>query len=213
MADMIVSTFQRGGSSLVMQMLYAGGLDCAGQAPAFEDVRSGARAGLGNDASWIRFEDGAVKLLEPQRFRTGQRVALTGLWLDREPKIRARSTLRFLEATGVPVMQDRHALRTLAAAYARDRKQALFHLSGLCAGNVMILRFEDILRDPARAAGRIAGLIPHRPLDRAAMASVVIRRPEGLAPFLLEPHLINAWSTGRIAVRQSRTDIAEIHPA
>lgn len=208
MADIIVSTFPRGGSSLVMQMLHAGGLDCAGTAPDFEDQRAALRSASGNDPSWIETERGAVKLLEPQRFKTGRRLALCGLWLDRDPNTRARSAIRFMIAKGVPIDQARHQARALAASYVRDRKMALFHLGGLCAGNVMTMKFEELVSDPAEAARKIAGLIP-QPLDRAAMAAVAVDRPTGLAPVMLEPGLAKAWAGGQIAVRGGRLQLSE----
>ncbi|MBD3770488.1 MAG: hypothetical protein IE925_10090 [Rhodobacterales bacterium] len=204
MADMIVSTFQRGGSSLVMQMLYAGGLDCAGSAPDFEDGRAMLRRESGNDAQWISGEDGAVKLLEPQRFKTGQRVALSAIWLDRDPMARARSAVRFMASKGVPIAAARQSMRAFASSYVHDRKMALHHLAGLCAGNVMALTFEELVQDPRKAARMIAGLIPHRGLDQAAMASVAIPRPAGLAPEMLEPRLLQLWASGRMAVPAGR---------
>ena len=77
----LVCGLARCGTSLTMQMLQAGGMRCAGRAPAFEDFR--AFAG-GYSDSWMREQaGGAVKVLDPQLISRRQLAALPAIaiWL------------------------------------------------------------------------------------------------------------------------------------
>ena len=64
----IVSGFGRCGSSLVMQMLEAGGMPCSGEYPAFEDEAGNLLLADMLSLDYMQTLEGkAVKLLDPHR--------------------------------------------------------------------------------------------------------------------------------------------------
>lgn len=173
----LVCGFARCGSSLVMQMLDAGGVPTVGEYPAFEDDRTG----LERDPEWISRQRGkALKLLDPQypngRLMPGDyRI----IWLDRDPRQQSRSQAKFAHLLmGLPI--NRKGRRALARSYATDLPVALKIL--IDRGPVLRLRFEDILADPAAAARRIR---EHVGVGRVAdMAAQVKARSSKCAPSL-----------------------------
>lgn len=195
MADVIVSTFTRGGSSMLMQMLHAGGLGCLGEGPAFEDARVKAQADGRMHLDWISAVPGAVKVLEPQRAAPliNGPIARLGIWLDRDPVIRAKSALRLMDATGVPVLSRRKTIRAMAASYERDRRAAIDALRGMVR-ELMIVRFEAIFADPEGFTDELCAHYHVGAETKARMTAVIRReRGPGLAPQMLEPALIRDW--------------------
>ena len=195
MAEVIVSTFQRGGSSMVMQMLHAGGMTCLGGGPAFEDERVKAKAGGRLHLDWIRDVPGAVKVLEPQRAAplAGGPIARLGIWLDRDPVTRAKSALRLMDASGVPVISNRQTIRALEASYERDRPAALAALRRLC-GHILKVRFEEIIAAPEAWTDALCAQFEVGAVTRAKMLAVIRKgRGPGLAPHMLEPELMRDW--------------------
>lgn len=196
MADVIVSTFTRGGSSLVMQMLHAGGMPCLGAGPAFEDDRVSARGDGRLHLDWIADVPGAVKVLEPQRaayLPPGLKLARLGIWLDRDPVTRAKSALRLMDAGGLQVANRRQTIRAMATSYERDRLGAIDGLKRLC-GHVLRVRFEHIIFDPDGWTDALCAQFEVGALTKAKMRAVIrTSRGTGLAPQLLEPQLIRDW--------------------
>ena len=173
----LVSGFGRCGSSLVMQMLSAGGVSAIGEYPAFEDDRTG----IDRDPEWISQQHGkALKLLDPH-YPEGRLVPgrYRIIWLDRDHREQARSQAKFARMLmGLPM--GRKEVRALARSYATDLPVALKILTG--RGPVLRLRFENILAGPADAARRIH---EHVGVGRVAdMAGEVRGRSPECAPGL-----------------------------
>lgn len=147
----LVCGFGRCGSSLVMQMLDAGGVPTIGEYPAFEDDRTG----LDRDPQWIAAQCGkALKLLDPH-YPDGRLIPgnYKIIWLDRDHKQQARSQAKFARLLmGLPI--DRAWVRALAGSYQKDLPVALKILQD--RGPVLRVRFEDILNDTFNAACRIS---------------------------------------------------------
>lgn len=73
----IVSGFGRCGSSMTMQMLAAGGIECLGEWPSFEHPKA-----LKLDMAWLRAQEGkALKVLDPHRHRLPLALQEAGWWL------------------------------------------------------------------------------------------------------------------------------------
>lgn len=166
----------RCGSSLVMQMLEAGGFPVYGEYPAFEpeDV------GFGRDMESLLHIGKAVKILDPQISAWPKRFIARVIWLSRDPKQQAKSQLKFLktcnpELRGVPD----NAWRELARSYKSDTRDAqrIFDLAGV---PMLILRFEVLLRSPLSAAVELSKFVGGIDVERAA--KVVLPRNTNCAP-------------------------------
>lgn len=166
----------RCGSSMVMQMLSAGGVPCAGAFPSFEPDESG-HIPLKQD--WLLTLRGrAAKVLDPHRGLRSSPVPLRVIWLNRDPKQQARSQAKFFrEFLGESL--PRNATRKLAASYSADKAAAMAIFRRLNAP-VMELHFERIIDMPRTAAGMISDFICG--FDEASAAACVLRRDAACAP-------------------------------
>lgn len=165
----LVCGFGRCGSSLVMQMLAAGGVPMTGEWPAFEADQVGD---LALDADWLATVPGhAIKLLDPHRAPI---PAIAGgyrsIWLDRDPREQSRSHAKFLRLM-MGIHLSRIDIRRFAASYSKDRPKALAALHA--RGWVCRLRFEDVLADPVGAATTLAAFVGVSVENVRAMASAV----------------------------------------
>lgn len=192
-ARVLVSTFQRGGSSLVMQMLFAAGLPCLGRWPAFEDDRASGpgHAGLIVDADWIAACHGnAIKILDPHRWESSAGpVANAAIWLDRAPAQRAKSAIKFLRALAPEAGAARRHRGALAASYVEDRPKALAALSALSIQPVLMIRFEHLISRPVEAARSIAEYVGI-PEKAPVMAREVRHRSVGVYRGFIEAELL-----------------------
>lgn len=163
----------RCGTSMVMQMLAAGGAPVVGQAPAYEPAEAG-RAPI--DATWLRsLGDGTVKILDPHRAWRGQCQA-RAIWIDRNENEQARSQVKFAAVVGgLPVRAG--DWKRVRAILRRDRAAALRQLGGM---ERRMMRFEMILAAPMDAAKELAGWFPS--FDQVAAAAAVRRRSAQCAP-------------------------------
>lgn len=182
----LVCGFGRCGTSMVMQMLAAGGLPCTGTYPIFE-----ATLPTGADAAWWAAQRGkAVKILDLLgtpgfRLPAGYYRAI---WMDRRPAEQARSQSKF-NAVFSPAEQryidTRANRRAIETALIRDRPKAIQALRRLCAEEPLILPFEDVLNAPDSTARRLAEWTG-RPLAVAAMAAQVAERSPACYPGFFE---------------------------
>ena len=187
----LVCGFGRCGSSLVMQMLRAGGMLVTGEWPGFEDDRSGLTT---FDSRWIAAQGGsAVKFLDPQvqvQDRLLARGSYRSIWLDRDLEQQALSVAKF-HRTLLGIETSRRARRAIIASYQRDRPRALAILRA--HGPVIETRFEDLLLSPATATRTLADFcsISHAKLPLMYLA-ILPRSPSAQRDLALEAHLIEA---------------------
>jgi hypothetical protein len=169
----IVSGFGRCGSSLVMQMLEAGGMPMVGRFPAFEDDHTSV-ARVVIDPEWMGLQDGrAVKILDPHEIQIpagDYRV----IWCSREYAEQARSQVKFA-AMMMGLHPTRESVRAFMRSYVRDKPKAIKKLIALAPKpGILDLHFEDILSDPLGAATELAQYCGLG--DPQNMASVVKQR-------------------------------------
>lgn len=181
----IVAGFGRCGSSLVMQMMHAGGVPCIGTHPDYEDMRATSSSTI----LQVLTPGMAVKVLNPQHHL--QHLDLTharAIWLDRDTTEQAKSALKLMGLHGVTTTRSmRHSVRTLARSYTSDRARALQTLG---PARTLAMRFEDLLTAPQHAAEQIARHIA-RPLDTLRAARQVIPRAPACSPsFEIEMRLL-----------------------
>lgn len=176
----IVSGLPRSGTSLVMQMLAAGGLalladDARPPDPdnprGYLEYASVRR--LRSDATWLAAARGrALKVVAPlvQDLPPGERYRV--LLVRREiAEVMAsqRAMLARRGAPASPLAEERSLAARFAAAVAATERwlEAQPHVAW-CA-----LAHAELLGDPAAASRRIAAFLPSARLDAEAMAAVV----------------------------------------
>jgi hypothetical protein len=184
----LVCGFGRCGSSVIMQMLEAGGHRITGLPPAYEHA-AGSMTSF--DPQWIARQHGtAVKVLDPHRphlrFSAGYyRI----IWAYRNRQEQALSQAKFVNVMlGLPI--DRTLVKDLAKSYRKDQPAAIRKLSRL--GFVLPIAYEQTLRTPRAVASEIARFCDLPPESVSAMAGVVIPRDSKCAPgFEVEIALLN----------------------
>jgi hypothetical protein len=169
----LVCGFGRCGSSLVLQMLKAGGVDCHGEFPAFEpeDVN------LDRNMNTLlpKLEGKAAKILDPHRSQWPQAKDVRIIWLDRNFEEQAKSQIKFLKIlSGIKVPHEKEAIKKLAASYGPDR-DACFKIFKNKRFEVMEMFFEDIIENPAQAATNLINFL-ELDSDPVTMGSVVFKR-------------------------------------
>jgi hypothetical protein len=195
----LVEGFGRCGSSMVMQMLDAGGIAIIGKAPGYEDRRVLSPVFSTRAAFYGTCTGKAVKCLDPHHFPPPPELNAVVIWLDRNTGEQAKSTIKFMNFL-MPgcVIDCRSSRRKLAASYSQDRAPA--QKSGLARTSPLKeIRFEEIITDPIGAAIEIADFLEPSfgSLDYEKMASVVIPRTTNCHHDLLEIALIRAQGGGR----------------
>lgn len=182
---LFVSGFQRCGSSLVMQMLAAGGMPIVHDPemgyPSYETTLNLSGAPL--DA----YDGHALKWLEPLHVAAPPvPFNVATIWLTRNHKEQSRSAVKFMRALPLTSAD----ARSFKKSYDRDERPSVDVWRK--RGPVLVLPFERLLREPG-VAEEIAlfveangGLI----LNPVPMQREV--RPRGVAclPYLLEVQLI-----------------------
>lgn len=185
----IVAGFGRCGSSLVMQMLAAGGMPTPySEFPSYEiDF---ARTQVLMQA----LEGGAIKVLDPHVNRPPVGPVYRWIWLDRDPVEQAKSMVKFWKAAMIDAPSDLPAfpeftgdqIAKVAESFKRDRPQAngVMLKYTQCSG-ILKLRFEDILLDPPWAAYSLSKFCGGN-LDEGKMVAAVHPRSPECLPYLLE---------------------------
>lgn len=192
---LVVGGLGRCGTSLLMQMLQAGGVPCAGDWPAFEPAEAGATP---IDPTWFAGLAGrAVKILDPHLARPPVgRVPSVGIWMVRGFRQQARSQAKFAHAmSGGLLRNDRNAVRRIEASLFRDSRLGR---AAMPHPDLAQVSFEELLERPAAVAVRLAAwLAPWWPgLDHAAMARCVRPRGPECLPGLLELALVAEAEAG-----------------
>jgi hypothetical protein len=171
----VVSGFGRCGTSMVMQMLHAGGFQCIGHFPDYEVEQA-----KNPSAEFIASCAGrAVKVLDPQRVGLPGDVRL--IWLKRDEQQQADSHAKFLSILA-GIHLSRKERRSLAKQFTDD-----FTSARRVVGKRpwLLLRFEDTLSDPTHAAQQLATfLAPVGALDVPTAAAAVYPRGPACQPDL-----------------------------
>jgi hypothetical protein len=185
----IVAGFGRCGSSLVMQMLAAGGMPTPySEFPAYE-------IDFARDKVLIQaLYGGAIKVLDPHINRPPVGPVYRWIWLDRDPVEQAKSMAKFWKAamveapTGLPAMPEippDHIVK-LAESFKRDRPRANgVMMEYTQPSGILKLRFESILLNPPWTAYFLSKFCGGK-LDEAKMVAAVRPRGPACLPYMLE---------------------------
>ena len=187
MSAVLVCGHGRCGSSLVMQMLQAGGYPCFGGFPDFEPEE----LGLDRDIKTLLplIGNRAAKILDPQLDQWPDMMDARVIWLDRDRNEQGRSHAKFLRLMcGIDIPG---TAKRFAQSYGRDTAVALgkFRDVGVLP---LRLRFDDLVQSPRVAVLRIAEHLRTK-LDLEAMEAAVIPRDPRCRPDMsIEEYLIAA---------------------
>lgn len=171
----IVTGLGRCGSSMVMQMLSAGGIQCAGTPPYFESSKAKVSS---FDADWVSAQFGAVKVLALHRckFKPGDYKVI---YCYRDHRQQARSQKKFYEN-----INSRPVKKFALASRIRKESPACLRASKKI-GPVLSLKFEDFF-DEHNLMKIIANLCIFLNLDpevvSVPMYNCVISRPPECMP-------------------------------
>lgn len=167
----------RSGNSLVMQMLEAGGMDCVGSYPMYEQYNAFKDAGW---EEYLTFSGKAVKLLSSPLYQPLPKIPQRFILVSRDPKERFKSWLKFTEKQDESRKWKRAVYRELGRKHER-----LWRALRQC-GAVIELRFEELLECPRSVAAFLALVYDSdTPIDIDAMVDAVVERtPECLEGFL-----------------------------
>lgn len=189
----VVAGAPRSGSSLMMRMLYMGGLDVVANCgrTSFEDDHC-TRVPLA--AAFITTCEGkAVKVLDPHRHRLPHGFKYRVIWMKRDYDEQARSQLKFLSLVGgMAIPNKRQAEKKIAASIEFDHRLSMAMLVNEYRSSMLRVSFESLLINSEDEAARVAAFCLPDALDVAAMAAVVVPRPFACLPGLLEAATVDA---------------------
>tara|TARA_R110000824_G_scaffold64402_2_gene168248 strand:+ start:19686 stop:20282 length:597 start_codon:yes stop_codon:yes gene_type:complete len=190
---LVVSGFGRCGTSLVMQMLYDGGMPVYyDKVGSFETDKS---TQLPRNDKWLEDCKGkAVKILDLHRFVPTPRFDYRFIWLSRRPRDQAASTVKFWKATGNRFNKKDHELKThLRVSYTRDIATCLDVIRGLANKRLpLMMQFEDIIANPLSSAGKLSNFIENT-LDIDKMAKAVLPRKPECLDYMMEDQIMEKY--------------------
>lgn len=189
----IVTGLGRCGTSLLMQMLSAAGITCAGTHPSYEPdemLESPPREFI------ELFTGGAVKYLEPHRFVLPEGYEYRFIFLTRSRRQQSLSQVKWLSALGeAPQMASMDADRW-KQKLANDEKRALTNIRAHFRP-AMHIRFEDLIERAEHTAFVLCDFIGIDQGRIPEMLAVIRPRPHGAQcyPGLLELDLMREMET------------------
>lgn len=154
---LLVCGFGRCGTSLVMQMLAAGGIPVTGRGPSHEEMPPGAYR---HNADFWRsqYSGRAIKVLDPAIRRPPAGLNYRVIWLERDFWQQALSQIKLLQVMEGMVLQS--PLKVAAKKFEkinrseRPRNVAFLHrLAG--PENCQTMRFEELINAPHIAAQQL----------------------------------------------------------
>lgn len=168
---LVVAGLGRCGSSLTMQMLAAGGVECVGSFPSFEDERVKTRVLAVDIEAW---RGKSVKILDPQRLGLPGDVRV--IWLERNHHEQARSICKFAGAM-MGLRSSREQVRNMERGLRADRATALRVIG---SRPLLVLHFERLVTWPADEVLKLRDFVQQGghadAFDVAAAAAAVKRR-------------------------------------
>lgn len=194
----IVSGAGRSGTSLVMRMLHAGGMEVvADEGRTFEQDECNHHRWPPEEDFWRRCEGRVVKVLDPA---DGCRLPKRGEWeviyCKRQTREQAKSALKLLAHMRIPAPPDA-SVRALAHSLRRARRADLVALAQHPGVRSLVpIAFESILANPTASAMELATWARRRfgrrlDVDRMAACVVTDRTPK-CYPGMLELFLPDA---------------------
>lgn len=175
----VVSGLPRSGTSLMMQMLEAGGVEVLtdrhrepdhSNPRGYYELERVKELETGGDTSWLRDARGkAVKIVAYLLSYLPSDHNYRVLFMLRDLDEILASQRRMLERSGQPVDTDDERMRELFTGHLLETSRILTRRAEF---GTLYLRHDHVLSDPRREARRVAAFLG-RPLDTEAMIQVV----------------------------------------
>lgn len=180
-----VAGMGRCGTSLVMQILHAGGIKCLGGFPAFEPEC----VGFDRDTRSLISQTGvAMKILDPQLSSWPEKFDAKIIWLNRDMREQSKSQIKFLQASTNAVI-DSKAWRDVWKSLKIDKFKCVDWWNR-CSTEPLFLSFEEVLSDPETSIRQIENFIGVKLPN--AESCVIRRSPKSRRDISLELALIRA---------------------
>lgn len=185
----MVCGLPRSGTTLMMNMLYAGGMEVyADNMDSFETIKNIELPKY--DAFLYDCRGKAVKLLDPLYFTPPRsKHKYRFIWMHRNPQEIARSQFKFFKLSNPDAVLTIQSLVHLSNELKENTEKSITMLTRHRASGVLVVGFEEVLVKPLEVAGKVAEFLG-LPLDEGAMAGVVIERGPGCYDGFLETQLV-----------------------
>lgn len=176
----IVAGFGRCGSSLVMQMLAAGGMPTPYSSYPSYEIDKNTKMFMAN------LYGGAMKVLDPHIFRPPKGGVYQFIWIDRLPIEQAKSMVKFMNVLLPGKLKGNYEeqVAKMAESFKKDRPKCMGLMHNYTQ-RILKLWFEDILRDPAGTATKLNAFCGGQLNEEAMVKAVRPRGPECLT-YLME---------------------------
>lgn len=212
----VVTGLPRSGTTCMMRMLEAGGIPLyydndkpiefteggtsfvnynviLRETEKLNDLKAG-------NSKWLMDCRGkAVKILNPMQVIIPPGPAYRFIWMDRKTKHCVKSNRKFLKRNvrdsrmphaqgGFRSLAESAGTQELMGWANRQKKCGLALLRGYPESDMVIVKFEDVLKNPRFAAKRVARFLKLE-LNLDAMAAVVVKRPAHCLTKMLEEEI------------------------
>lgn len=190
----VVAGLGRCGTSLMMQMLHAGGVPCIGEWPAYET--SASNFGSFDPVAFAALRGTAIKLIDPARLPIGAMPNHIVIWLERDPVEQAKSQVKMMQGFGAGVPANRKTIRTMVSGIRRDTGPSMAALGIRAVCPSIRIQFEYLL-DPFGNKVAMAALVGflsrhgYGDLDLGKMVGQIRRRSPECYPGMLEFELLD----------------------
>jgi len=177
----VISGVPRSGTSMMMQMLAAGGMPILSDGVRTPDA-SNPRGyfelekvkRLATDRSWLAEAQGkAIKVIAHLMPHLAPEFQYKVILMDRELEEVLASQQSMLERLGRPDSTATH--RALAAAFERQLADVPKVVARLAVAEMLTVGYRDAIDRPAEVAGKVAEFLGEHRLDTLAMAEAVER--------------------------------------
>lgn len=192
-----VTGLGRSGTSLVMQMLHAGGMPViaddhtigcnfeAGIAQAPIEHRKPAAEG---------WHGHAIKMLEPGVWQPPTGHAYRFIWCHRKPQDQALAQFKFIKATQKKPDPHAPSFMQLVKAIQKSTRVEQRRLKSYPASKLLVVNFRTLLAEPLASAAKLAHFCDMPDADLHASAAEVIPRDPGCYRGFLEVELIARYA-------------------
>jgi len=156
----IVCGLGRCGSSLLMQLLHAGGIPCIGEPPIFESDKCAITT---QEPLWLSNQHGhALKVLLPERFKFIESEYYF-LWVNRDKLEHAKSVMKFglFFSRKNKLPSHNRFVKTLMKFhdnYDKDTENNLHHIKKY--GRVFKFNFEEMIINPNSVILQLQSVLP-----------------------------------------------------
>lgn len=183
----VVLGLPRSGTSLMMQMLLAGGIPL--HCESFISGESSDIFKLPKETNWLKKCHGqAIKILEPLVFVLPRTFEYRFIVMHRNPAQQAKSFEKFMRYVGAETDHPKY-LETLESSFVREMPM-IVNKYQMYPGRLKEISFEKLIENPIAIANELQAFL-NQPLNVKSMAAIVQARSPDCLPNMLEMDLIS----------------------